>query len=86
MSWDNNCVDCDKQISDEYERCYECNNTHQNEDLPIAFEGVKAELPKSWVLIIQGAEVQLPHSECVIDKEKLKVWVPRWLAEKKEID
>lgn len=87
MSWDNNnCIDCDKRINDDYERCYDCNDTHQSETIPVAYESVKATLPKSWILVIQGVEVQLPHSECELDEEKRKIWVPRWLAEKKEID
>lgn len=86
MSWDNNCVDCDKQISDEYERCYDCNDVYRNEELPVVFESIKIELPKSWVFIINKTEVQLPHSQCSLDKDASKVYVPRWLAEEKEID
>ena len=87
MSWDNNCVDCDKPISDDYERCFDCNDTYTNEELPIAYsEIVNAHLPASWIFKIKGEEIQLPHSECTLDEEHLKVYVPRWLAEKKEID
>ena len=86
MSWDNECVDCDRKISDDYERCYECNDTYRSEDLPIAYESIKIRLPVSWIFIIRKSEVQLPHSECTLDEESNKVWVPRWLAEAKEID
>lgn len=85
MSWDNNCVDCDKKISDDYERCYDCGELYNNEELQIAFKEIKVKLPKSWVLIIGDDEVQLPHSQCTLDEESSKVYVPRWLAEKKEI-
>ena len=86
MSWDNECADCGDKISDEYERCYDCNDAYNNEEIPIAFESIDTVLPKSWVLVIRGEKVQLPHSECTLDEPKLKVWVPRWLAVKKEID
>ena len=86
MSWDNECADCEKKISEDYERCYDCNDVHQKEELPIAFESLKTTLPASWIVIVRGDEVQLPFSECTLDEESLKIYVPRWLAEKKEID
>ena len=86
MSWDNTCIDCDKSISDVYERCYDCNETYQSEEIPVDFESIDTVLPKSWVFVIRGEKVQLPHSECTLDEPKSKIWVPRWLAEKKEID
>ena len=86
MSWDNECADCDKKISDDYERCFDCNEVYNSEDLPIVYESILKHLPASWLFIIKGNEVQLPHSQCTLDEEKLKVWVPRWLAVKKEVD
>lgn len=86
MSWDNECSECGKKISDDYERCYDCNQEHGAEELPVAYESIETVLPKSWIFKIQGEEVQLPMSECALDEPSLKVWVPRWLAEKKEID
>lgn len=86
MIYDNECIDCDKRISDEYERCYDCNDTWRNEDLPVIYERIDSVLPKSWVFIIRGEKVQLPFSQCTLDESKFKVWVPRWLAEEKEID
>ena len=86
MSWENECLDCGKRVSDEYDRCYECNQTNGKEMLSVAFEDIDTVLPKSWMLIIQEDKVQLPMSECTLDEIKKVVWVPRWLAEKKEID
>ncbi len=86
MAWDNECADCDKKISDDYERCYDCNDTYNNEELPIVYSEKVKDLPNSWILKIKGLEIQLPHSQCTLDEDTLKVWVPRWLAEKKEID
>ena len=86
MSWDNNCVDCDKKISDDYERCYDCNEIYNNEELPIVYQELDGENEKCWFVVINKEKVTLPKSQCTLDKESSKVYVPRWLAEKKEID
>ncbi len=82
MSWTNECVECDEKISDDYEYCYDCNQ----EEIPVVVQSIETVLPKSWIFKIRGTEVQLPMSECTFDEAGLKVWVPRWLAVKKEID
>lgn len=86
MAWDNNCIDCDQPISDEYERCYECNDMHQNEELPIEYQKFDGENEKCWFVVINNEKVTVPKSQCSLLKESSKVYVPRWLAEKKGID
>ncbi len=85
MSWDSNCVDCGKAISDDYERCYPCNQEYRGELLRFDYQEVKCDFDLSWVLVMNKSEAVLPKSQCTIDEPNQKIWIPRWLAETKEL-
>lgn len=76
------CENCGEWCGDDYDYCRDCSS----EEIPIVYEKIETVLPKSWIFVIRGEEVQLPFSQCTLDEPSLKVWVPRWLAAKKEID
>lgn len=86
MAWDNNCADCDKPISDDYERCKECGDIWRNEELPIAYQELDGQNEKCWFVVINKETITLPKSQVTLDESVLKVYVPRWLAEDREID
>lgn len=85
MSYDNYCVDCDRPIADDYERCYSCNQTHRAEEIEIPIDGVEAETEKGVLVMVAGEGVWLPQSQVTIDKDGGRAWVPRWLAEDKNL-
>lgn len=88
MSWDNNCIDCDKLISDEYERCYDCNEVRNSEMLKFRVFEIVVERNASWLVKLEeglvGKQEWFPKSEVQLDGDF--IWAPRWLAERKEID
>ena len=91
MSYDNTCEDCGDAISDEYERCYDCNSNHreeQKEDLKIKIFELVAETDKARLVQLEdGLLVEkfwLPKSATHVDGDH--VYVPKWLAEEKGID
>lgn len=85
-SFDNHCVDCDKPIQDQYERCYECSQEHRNALLRV--EGkLSTETAKGFGAKLEGYEDQivwLPKS--MVEYDDGAFWLPRWLAEEKELE
>lgn len=83
--FDNHCVDCDKPIKGDYERCYDCSQEYRNE--PLKIEGkLSTETAKGFGAKLEGYEDQivwLPKS--VVEYDNQAFWVPRWLAEEKGI-
>lgn len=83
--YDNYCVDCDRGIPDDYERCYPCNQAHRNEELEISIDGVETTTNKAILVMIEGEGHWLPSSQATADPDGGRVFMPRWLAEDKEL-
>lgn len=83
--FDNHCMDCDKPIRDDFERCFDCAQEYRNELLKV--EGkLSTETAKGFggkLVGYEGQIVWLPKS--VVEYEDGAFWVPRWLAEEKGI-
>ncbi|MHA1574436.1 MAG: hypothetical protein ACTSX8_10630 [Alphaproteobacteria bacterium] len=91
MAFDNTCGDCGDAISDDYDRCYDCNTNHreaQSDELKIKAFEIVAETDKARLVRFEdgllGEKAWLPKSQTTLDGDY--VYVPKWLAEEKEID
>lgn len=82
---DANCVDCGKPIHEDYERCYPCNDEYRNATVVITIDKVLFEKDTAYKLRIEAADDQwYPKSEVMLKGDDL--YLPRWLAEAKELD
>ncbi len=51
----------------------------------VSFEEVKHVTDKAYLFIIDAEDIWLPKSQVSIDEDDGVVYVPRWLAEEKEL-
>lgn len=79
------CESCGKPCGEDYEYCYSCNEDRGSELVKVTVVEVIIERELSYRLRIEGVEDQwYPKSECELQDDVL--YIPRWLAEKKEVD
>ena len=53
----------------------------------VRFDGVEAETDAAYLLSVDGEEVWIPKSQIAhMDDSAGELWIPLWLAEKKELD
>ena len=45
-----------------------------------AYDEIKADKPKAWLVTIDGKDIWLPKSQCTINKEGCIITIPDWLA------
>jgi len=58
-----------------------------DESVKVIYDDLKAETPKALLLSVDDEEVWIPKSQIEYeDREKRELWIPRWLAAKKELD
>ena len=84
MSYDSHCVECDKPISDEYERCYECNQEHGGETVWVGPVEVLHQKGDGIKVSVDGDVSWYPQAEVQIRDDTM--YLPRWLAEKQELE
>ena len=87
--WDNHCVECERRIDDDYERCFDCNETHNDVMVEVDYVDLVVDKEKSFKLEIEDVDDEqswFPKSQVHLDQENNIVHLPRWLAEKKELD
>lgn len=85
-SFDNRCVDCDKPISDDFDRCYDCNSLHRSEEVRLAGR-LSTETAKGYGAKLEGYGdeiVWLPKS--LVEFQDGAFWLPRWLAQEKNLE
>lgn len=77
MAYDNHCEDCDKFISDDYERCYTCNEEYNDETVHLSFVDVVTQTKNAVRLSLDGdqSEIWLPKSETTLEDNF--VFMPR---------
>lgn len=56
------------------------------EKIRVKYDSIENETEKAVLFSISDEEIWLPKSQIKIEKEDHVVWVPRWLADKNNLD
>lgn len=81
--FDNYCIDCDKPIREDFQRCYECQQEYRNEELKIDGK-ISTETTKGYGGKLKGEGEEIVwFPKSVVVYADGAFWVPRWLAEEK---